>query len=232
MTTLLLRASTINIPTSAGRKAWRRALAIATRHGDLTGAQEVFSPRAKALFVWLARHLGLRQFGLVYSPNPIFSDPDVWRRTRGNVHKLHGRGPLKYFRKWSGFNAARYATVAIYEHTNADAPLVTHLNTHLVPRGPKVPDWWRDQVRRISIEKITDIVAAHLAAGRVVLLTGDFNMEDAPKIPGVQWLWDDGVDKIGIAVPEGVDVARFIAHTFDAPVDHRHGVAAAITITY
>lgn len=232
MPVLTVRVSTININRSAGRDAWRRALGLAARRGDLVGAQEIGSPQQKTLMRWLCRRLGLRQFGLTYSPNPIFSDPDVWVRVRGSVHKLHGPGPGRYRVRWPGFNGPRYATVAIYRNTNSRAPQVAVINTHWVPRGRKVPTSFRNRARAVSTEKVASIVTAHTNAGRVVVVVGDLNLDTPPTLPGVRWADAPGVDVIGVAAPKGVALTKSSRTLFSAPIDHRHGLAAKFTITY
>lgn len=224
-----LRVGVINVPTSVGAKAWRECFEATAKHADIFGINEAHSPRQKATFRRLAKRRGLRKYGLS-GPNPLLSDPDRWRRVHQGQHRLHGRGPL--WRRWPGFNAARSATVAVYEPTSGDAPDVMAVNTHLVPRGPKVPGPWRDRARRRAVAHIARLTEAHATKGRVVVLLGDFNMDDAPAIPGVRWLVGarHGVDKIGVAVPAGWRLGATSTYRFPAPTDHKTGVAAAIDV--
>lgn len=225
-----LRVAVCNVPISVGAKAWRECFTETAKRGDIFGINEAHSPRQKATYRRQAKRRRLRKYGLS-GANPLFNDPDRWRRVHQGQHRLHGRGPL--WRRWPGFNAARSATVAVYRSTGFErVPDVTVINTHLVPRGPKVPGPWRDRARRRAVARIARLTAQHVARHRVVVVMGDFNMDDAPAIPGVRWLVGarHGVDKIGVAVPKGWRIAERTTQRFPAPTDHKSGVAADLRI--
>lgn len=226
---MIVRAAVINSPTSVGPKGWEGCFEAADARADVFGINENHSRRQKEAFKDLSREHGLRKFGLT-GPNPLFNDPKVWRRLHESQHQLHGRGPKA--RRWPGFNSPRFATVAVYEPVQGGGPDLTVINTHLVPRGPKVPGWWRDRARRRALKKLDRLIQAHLARGRAVLVIGDFNMDEAPDLEDVVWVVGAhrGVDKIGIAVPDGWRLAAWTGDRFPAPTDHRTGASALIEI--
>lgn len=225
---MLVRVGTINVPEKVGPQAWERCFEEIAERAELFGLQESLSDHQRDTYLDLAREHALRQFGLMKGPNPVFSDPKVWRRLYGSVYRLHGRGPR--FRAWPGYNEARYATVTVHEHVTAGGPQVTVVDAHLVPRGRKVPAWWRKRARRRSLRILADIVRRHVARGRLVVVLGDFNMDELPDLPGVHWLHGKGVDKIGVAVPDGWGIAAADVETFPAPTDHRRGVVATFRL--
>lgn len=226
---MILRVAVCNVPTSVGPKAWRECFTETAKRGDIFGINEAHSPRQKITFRRLAKRQGLRKVGLT-GPNPLFNDPAEWRRTHASVHRLHGPGPLA--RRWPGFNAPRYATVAVYEPVRDDGPAVTVINAHLVPRGPKVPSRWREKARQRAVDHLDRLIAAHTDRGRVVIPLGDFNMDEAPDLEDVVWVVGahHGVDKIGVAVPAGWRIAARQGDRFPAPTDHGGGVTAVIEI--
>lgn len=226
-----LRVAVCNVPISVGAKAWRECFTETAKRGDIFGINESFDDDQRDVFIDEARERRLRQFGVRKSPNPVFSNPRVWRRRHGSVYKLHGRGPL--YHVWRGFNEARYATVTVNKPApRRKGPVVTFVAPHLVPRGPKVRGWWRNRVRNRSLKILADIIKAHVKRGRVVVIAGDFNMDDAPDLPGVRWLVGatHGVDKIGVACPDGWRLGATSTYRFPAPTDHKSGVAADLRI--
>lgn len=226
---MILRLAVCNVPIKVGREAWAECFEQTADHGDLFGLNEAHSHAQKRTFLRLARERGLRQYGLA-GPNPIFSAPGVWRRTHDSIYRLHGRGP--WCHRWPGYNSARRATVGLYEPVIGVGPDVALINAHLVPRGRKVPAWWRERARRRSTRILSRIIARHVARGRVVVVMGDLNMAEAPALPGVEWVVGAtrGVDKIGVACPAGWEITAQGADRFRAPTDHGHGVAASVEL--
>lgn len=217
-----LRLGVINVPRSVGRAAWAACFRATADRADIFGINESFTSSQRRLFRRLAKSLGLLFFLLFRSPNPIFYNPDVWHRVSGRQLLLHNRGP--WWRRWPGFNAARYASVAVFKSPTPYLPWVTVINTHWVPRGRKVPAWWRARARKRSIAKVEALISRHHTHDRVVVILGDLNTGVAPDIAGVEWIRDDaGVDEIGIALPPGWDIESITAARFAAPTDHGHG---------
>ena len=223
---MILHLATINVPAKVGRKAWEKCFEETAKRADLFGVNEAFSLRQKATFRRRAKAEGFRQYGLYKGPNPIFHNPNDWRRVRANTYRLHGRGPL--WRRWPGFNGSRSATVALFHPVRSAGAPVAVVNTHWVPRGPKVPRVFRDRARRRSERVVARIVRAHLDRGHVVVVMGDLNMTTAPDLPGVEWVHDRGVDKIGVACPEGWEMTGAGSYRYPAPTDHKKGAAAAV----
>lgn len=226
---LELRLGVINIPISVGPAAWGRCLRETADRADIFGVNESFTLAQRRLFRRVAKALGLLFYLLFRGPNPIFYDPDLWVRVSGRQAKLHGRGP--WWRRWPGFNWSRYASIGVFRSTTPGLPWLTVINTHWVPRGRKVPTWWRNRARRRSIEKAEALVARHRALGRIVIVMGDLNMGEAPDIRHVQWIRDDaGVDELGIALPDDWRISTVAAARFAAPTDHGHGKSAALQL--
>lgn len=222
-----LRLGVINIPISVGPDAWETCFERTAKRADIFGINESFTLKQRRLYRRLAKALGLLFFLLFRGPNPIFYDPDQWVRVSGRQAKLHGRGP--WWRRWRGFNESRYASIAVFRSTSPGLPWVTVINTHWVPRGRKVPAWWRNWARKRAIAIIEAIVARHEAFGRIVIFIGDPNTGDAPDIDGVRWIRDDaGVDEIGIALPTGWHIKSLTTARYAAPTDHGHGKSAEL----
>ena len=231
--TLKLSVATINVPGSVGPKAWERCFELLMAHGtDFAGANEIGRPAAKRLLSRIAKANRREQFGAFRGPNPVVSNPARWKRTGGRVWRLHAAGASALARKWVGFNGARYATVTTNRPVKAPyTPEVAAIQTHWVPRGKKVPEWWRKRQRERARTIVERLVRTHRARGRIVLVMGDLNMEKAPHITGVTWVHDTGVDKIGVACPADVKLTARKSAFFDAPTDHKHGVHADLTFT-
>lgn len=231
--TMELHVATINVPGSVGPEAWKRCFELVFQHGrDFAGANEIGRPGAKAMFARIAKALGREQFGTFRGPNPIVSNRARWKRTGGRTWRLHAAGASALARKWVGFNGPRYATVTTNRPVKAPfTPEVTAIQTHWVPRGKKVPAWWRKRQAERSRVIVAKLVRTHLNRGRIVLVMGDLNVERAPAITGVKWVHDRGVDKIGVACPAGVQLTKHSSAFFDAPTDHDHGVHADLTFT-
>lgn len=232
MPTLTVRAATINVPWKVGAGDWRECYEETAARADLFGIQECGTAAQRRTYIDAARDHGDTHFGLSLGPNPTFYDPDVWNRTAGKQYRLHGPGVGRLARLYPGFNASRYATLTVHHHEQqVGAPPVVFINTHLVPRGRKVLERFRRSARAKAVRKLRELVAAHTAAGRIVIVVGDMNMADGPAI-GVRWIWENGVDMIGVAVPHGVRLTAETAGRYAAPTDHGHGVRATLTFTY
>lgn len=225
--TVKVRVAACNVPTSVGLRAAEDCFEATAAHGDVIAFQEIFARRTKKAYVRLARRYGLSQYGLFKGPNPLMWDAAKYERRAASHYRLHGSRRSR----WVGFNAARYATVVVLRPKQG-APDVTVINTHWVPRGPKVAAWWRTRARKRARDKVAHLVAAHAARGRVVVVMGDFNMDTPPRLPEVTWVVGvrHGVDKIGVTVPRGYRIAARTADRFQAPTDHRHGVSAEVEI--
>lgn len=226
--TLRLLVACINIPTKVGPKAWARCFALVVARAHIFGINEAGSWRAKRLYIRLARELGLTHYGLSGS-NPVFWDPDLFRKLRARQVKLHARAKGRLARRWPGFNAARYLTEVVLRHIQSRV-IVAVLNVHLVAPGRKVNSRWRARMRKRSLDRIRRMVAHHILMGRIVVLLGDTNIADEIDVRGMLWLFPSGVDKIGVGIPEGMDLEGFDLDQFLAPTDHKKGRAAAVDI--
>lgn len=231
---LVLRVAFMNIPTKVGWRAWRANFRALDERGHVVCINEAGSSLAKRVYAVLAQRRRLGRYGLFIGPNPIFWDRSRYRLFSATQVKLHGHAPGRRFRLWPGYNSARYATVVVLEPL-AGGPLETYINGHWVPPGRKVDDAWRERMREISERKTAEIIEQHRAAGRIVALMGDLNLRHEPDLgEHVTWLRGDGVDKLAIALPDGVeltggpDVARGRVDVFPGITDHKHGVSADI----
>lgn len=231
---LVLRVALMNVPTKVGWRAWRSNFIALDQRAHVFAVNEAGSSLAKKVYAVLAQRRRLGRYGLFIGPNPIFWDSRRYRRHSAAQVKLHGRAPGWRFRLWPGYNSARYATVVVLQ-PRAGGLLETYINAHWVPPGKKVDDEWRERMREISERKIAEIIEEHRAAGRIVTLTGDLNLRHEPDLgENVVWLRGDGVDKLAIALPDGVEFADGVSNArarvdvFPGITDHKHGVSADI----
>lgn len=219
----------INVPTSVGARAWRACfLAIAARCA-IFGINEVFTRRAKTLFLALAKARGFRQYGARKSPNPVFWKWRRYAKVSGRIIRLHDR--LSRYAEWPGFNDARYVTEVILRRRGRrrrHLPQIVILCTHLVAEGTKVDPADREAARRTSLATLRALIVEHQDAGRIVVLIGDLNVHDRINlaIRGFTWIRPLGVDKVGIAVPDGYELTDADFDLFPAKTDHKHGVDA------
>lgn len=226
-----MKVGVINIPTSVGAKAWRKCFLLIRARCSFFGVNEAFAPAAKALYIGLAFAHGFGQYGARKSPNPVFWRRKHWRKVSGRVIKLHAQ--LGRYAEWPGFNDARYVTeVILHRRGRPHLPQVVVLCTHWVPEGPKVTNADRFRARAASKAEIRELILDHLAAGRIVILMGDFNIYDVfdLDIPGFHWVRGQGVDKVAVIVPAGYELTAADFETFEAPTDHEHGVAATVRV--
>ena len=79
-------------------------------------------------------------------------------------------------------------------------------------------------MQRRSKRKLRALVRKHKAAGRVVIVMGDFNIRPRFWVAkGFHWLRGVGICKIG-ATRKGT------GGTFPAPTDHKQGIKASIRL--
>ena len=231
---LALRAALINIPRKVGERAWVECLDKAMDRGSIVGVNEALSEQQRRAYRGVAAERGYSVAGLVDGPNPVFWDRLVWRHVRSRVRRLHpaARGPLA--KRFPGYNAARYVTVAALEH-RATGRRVTVLCFHLAVGGPdKVSVLWHKAAVAASIVKLARIATWHAVRGRPVILMGDTNAR-VLRLPArrFRWVADGGrIDKIGATLPARVALVEQAAGVFAAPTDHKHGVYADLTLHY
>lgn len=226
-----LRASVINIPTKVGPLSWEQCLEEALERGSLVGVNE--STQGKmSLWLRLAKEHGYGVYA--YStPNPLFWDKEVYRLVAHNVHKIHDGEGGRWEEKYPGYNAERYITEAVFTEapeSDASTPNLAVLHTHWVPNGRKVNGRWRTRMRRESKRLLRTLIKKHLAAGRIVIVMGDFNI----RLPfyimgGFVWVRATGVDKIGVICPKGWKIKAKKWSRFRAPTDHKYGAAATVS---
>lgn len=227
---MIVTVATINTPEKLTRAQREKCFTETAERASLFGLNEVFTLRSKRQIRGLAKEERLSQFGLFRTPNPVFYSAG-WEKVAGSLYTLHGPS-VRVFGRYPGYNEARYATVTLYRSKHYPGePLVAHIHTHWVAINDKVPAKWAAAARKKSIEKVTRIVARHRAAGHHVVITGDLNMRYAPHIPGVVWISDNGVDKIGVAVAPGYRLVSKQVRAFPAPTDHDFGRVATVTIS-
>lgn len=232
--TLHLLVAMMNIPTKMGAHAWAVDFDKLADRADVFGINEAGSVRAKRLYRRLARERGYGYFGLFIGPNPVFWDRRLYQLYSATQVRLHGRGKGRLAVKFPGFNGPRYVTVVVLEHLGTGRK-VTVLCWHFVAPGWKVLAGWRARMRKRSIARVAAIVKHHLEAGRAVVGFGDTNLRNEfDLVDGWLWLRGDGVDKLGVAVPDNVHLdgyaARLSVVPFPALTDHKHGVSAAVPL--
>ena len=212
----------INITVGAGQANWEKAFLAAAARSEIFGVNECLTQKQRETYRRLAKKAGLSHYG-TGTPNPIFWDRSKYGFVRANTYKLHGAGPN---RRYPGFNAERYATVVILEHIETGEE-ITIICTHWVPRGKKVPEWWRRLAREKSRVKIANIARNHMKDRRKVILIGDLNVAGAYEIiTRAKYIVSSGVDKIVVFPERKVKKAK--VQRFDAPVDHGGGVSATV----
>lgn len=232
--TLHLLVAVMNIPTKMGARAWAIDFDKLADRADVFGINEAGSVRAKRLYRRLAQARGYSSWGLWRGPNPIFWDTRLYRLHSARQVRLHRRGRGRLARRFPGFNGARFVTVVTLVHL-ATGRRITFLNWHFVAPGWKVRDAWRARMRRRSIATVRAIVESTLDHGCTAVGFGDTNLrEPFEVVDGWVWLRGEGVDKLGVAVPDGVDLDAYAAGesviAFPALTDHKHGVSAAIPL--
>ena len=228
---LTIYASCINIPYSVGPGAWRECLLGAMSHGTVVGVNESFTRQQRATFREVGNVHNWGAYGLSDSPNPILWDGRFWRFKRGRMFRLHKAAKGSQARKYPGFNAARHGTLAVLQNVSS-GHRVAFINTHLVPRGPKVSKAWRAWALGRSYVRLSAIVARNVLAGRTVVLMGDMNQGGKPKVLGIRWIQWKTVDKAGVRLPVRAKLIEHSSGTFPAPTDHRHGCFIDLTIRF
>lgn len=228
---LRIRFGLVNVPIKVGPRAWRRCLGLLMRHVDIGGINEALSPRQRVLYRRVCERKGWGIFG-GGGPNPVVWNAERYRLVRGRVHPLHSAGTSRRARRFRGFNAARYVTDVVLDSIAVPGAQVAVLCTHLAPGGWKVPKAWRRDALDRSRRVLDGLIAAHLAAGRPVLVIGDTNIPGDLHLSGVRWLRGRGIDKAGIALPPDVTLSASRSGSFAAPTDHRRGIYAVARIAY
>lgn len=225
------RVGIINTPVKVGRESWAICWGVMADTTSLFGQNEILTRKQKQLNANLCHERGWGARGLWASPNPIYWDRDKWERIDGGsaVVKLHGPGPLPWRAIWPGYNSARSANVVALEWL-ADQSHHAVINVHLVSAGRKVAPRWRTRVRGSSLEQLADLVAKCTDAGYITWVIGDTNIPTAFHLPGLTWVRGVGIDKIGVAVPDGVDLAKTDWRAVQAPTDHGHGIVARVEL--
>lgn len=219
----------INVPAGAGADDTRKCWHIMEAKCDRFGVNEVLYAWQKALYLVIARKNGYGVAGIRHSPNPVFFDKSLYRKTFQRTVKLHDRGPN--FKKDPGFNEARYANVVVLVE-KGNQLTETHINIHLAAfNRNKVPDAWVFAKHRESLALIRELVEAGLKKGDVWLY-GDFNIHelltfdniDGGRVEGIK---PRGVDKVYHFAKgeQGVKV-KHKAIELPAPTDHKHGIYA------
>lgn len=227
--TVTARFGLINIPIKKGARAWLRCWVIMALRCSVLVVNESLSPRQRRVYRAAARARGWGQFGLQAGPNPVFFSRLKWRKLAGSVVELHGPGP--WVEQWPGYNSGREVTVAALQHRRSGLRLVM-LGTHLVSDGDKNPVDWRAQVRETSKTTLEQLVQGFRDDGSIVVLAGDMNIRAPfPLGPRFQWIRGEGIDKVGVALPAGVDLEHSGWRLVTAPTDHKHGVIARLTLT-
>lgn len=219
----------MNVPLGVGERAWRdcfREMATNHRH-DMFVLNEILNGHSQRVIAECAKAFGYGQWSR--GPNPIFWVASKYDLAAGLRVDLHGVGPNH--KKWPGYNAARYADLAVLRPKAKGTLPVAFIGTHWAPRGKKVPADWRNWAWQVSATKVGMLVEQQVKAGRLVVVAGDFNMAGRPDIPGVRWLSTAGVDKIAVAIPEGYDLESYHPSRIPAPTDHGSGVSALLTVT-
>lgn len=225
-----MKIGIINIPTSVGPDSWADCFSLMAERAPVFGINEVFHPKAKALYRDLATQLKLASFGLRRGPNPIFWQRERYEKVEGERHLLHVRGQGVLARLYPGFNDARYATELVLRDRGTKQEFVV-ICTHWVPNGSKVAEAWRKWARREAKRGVRKLVKRHLRAGRPVWFIADTNIKDAFGFgKGFQWIRGAGIDKVGLWLPKGMSAKDLDANLFPAPTDHHHGVVGNAVI--
>lgn len=221
------RVGCINIPTGAGRGAWERAFLAVMARSDIFGLNEAFNSEAKRIYAQLAQEHGYGHYALGETGNPIFWDRSKYVFVDGEVRTLHGRGPS--YDEWPGFNESRELSVVLLRprgSRNGDGDEFVVANTHLVPNGNKVLDWWRTKVRTKSRIELRRLVKDAIEEEMPCYLMGDMNIHRPFLIArGFRWIKGKGIDKVGLALPKKFKRGKAKFSEFAAPIDHKHGVA-------
>lgn len=217
----------INIPTSVGKSAWERCFIAALTRSDVFGVNEAFHPAAKDLYDRLCKRHEYGHVGLAKTGNPIFWNKAKYTLVDSGDEEIHGRGPG--YDEWPGFNDARGFTWAILRPKGAlkgDGEDFMVINTHLVPNGPKVVDWWRVKVRAQSWKVLREVIKAAVHQGLPCFLLGDMNVSAAVPISRLfRWIKGVGIDKVGLGLPPEMKRGECTFVLYAAPTDHHHGVA-------
>lgn len=227
-----LPVATINIPRKIGPGAWTACLVKAMSEGKVVVANEILTQNQKRVALDVAEKRGYAQSGVRQCPNPIFWDASKFRLVAARVVTIHGEGP--WAKRWPGYNAKRTMNVAVLRPLSMadddDSRDFCVIGLHWVSAGRKVPSAWRARMRVRSRFLLAQVLWTCWRKGMVAVVMGDMNIPEpfAVRVPGFRWVRGIGLDKIGLLIPRGFKrgVSRF--HKFDAPTDHKYGIAAVL----
>lgn len=226
-----MKIAFINVPTGIGPSGWRGCWNAASNRAPVIGFNEILTRSAKDSMLRWAKSDKYSQYGIRQCPNPIFWKKRRWRKVYGHVHKIHSAGTGYRARHWPGFNGPRFINEVVLQRRGKKRQIAV-LNTHWVPRGPKVPARWRKEMRKESKRLLRELTRKHLNEGRDVYVIGDLNLPGKIKMPDLfKWLVYKFVDKAGIGVPAGRRLLSARGTTFPAPTDHKHGGVLGIVRT-
>lgn len=218
--------SLVNIAAKIGKANVRTSFTTALGKGRITCVNESFHSEQRAIYAEEAKRAGYSQYGLRITPNPVFWEHVLYRRTFAKVHLIHGRNTTaKNADEWPGFYDKRELTEVVLA-PRAGGQEIAILHTHLLYPARPLDKRWVKKMRRKSLTLIRTLARKHIAAGRTVLVTGDTNMTENFSLPKtMHWLTKPvAIDKIGSNRRGG-------SKEFWVPNDHhKSGVRAIIRL--
>lgn len=226
--TITMSLGIINIPHKVGAKRWESCWKETALRAQIFGVNESGSRAQRNLYRELARKAGYGYYGLWKSPNPIFWDKRTYEFVRGQVTQLHGRSSGRLARRYPGFNAPRYQTEVILK--DREGQEYAFICVHWASRFHVTRRFYA-RARFLSARTASRTVRHHKKAGRIVGFGGDTNISGRIYNPQVTWLYSQGVDKLGVAVPRKYKLSQLRSRRFDAPTDHKHGIAGSALVT-
>ena len=153
-----IRVGTFNVDRDRGYDAWRRTVVAFRGHVDVAGLQEVDTAR-KRHFLSAGGRWGAYARTPGRDDNPVVWDRHVFRRTGAGAVRIDGR------------RGSSYATLVRLVHRRTGTPYAV-LNVHLAwGHGPA-----QRLHRREQLAGLARAAGREEAAGRVVLVVGDFNV--------------------------------------------------------
>ncbi|WP_028644736.1 endonuclease/exonuclease/phosphatase family protein [Nocardioides sp. URHA0020] len=157
----VIRVGTFNVDRGTGYAAWRRSVRSFRRHVDVAGLQEVNTARKRH---FLADGDRWGYYARTPGPdvNPVIWDRRDFRRTGAGAVRLAGR---------HGSFAPAYATLVRLVHRRTGQRYAV-LDVHLAWGHDAVPR----RARRAQLVGLARAARREEAAGRHVLVVGDFNV--------------------------------------------------------